>query len=419
MPRFQASPRVRGRPSLRSALPAALLALVTACTGCGGDGGVTPDPRSPEITVTGVSDGEIYEGPVTIGISTDVGTYSATLNGQDFFSGTTVTAPGSYALAIEASNGPATSSLTLTFELRFGGPGVLILRMIDLGENENGGGGDALLLTDSTAAGQRHVLFDAGPYGPNGSDLDYVADRLTSLGVDTLDAMVLSHAHSDHFEGMSDVLDDVHVRRFYYNGQVRTYFRYTNLIQQAQADAEERITVTEVIDFDVGTAAGTSVRVLPPLTTYLNDADAASDQINNGSLGARVTRGAFSLFVTGDGEVEANQRWRTEFADDTRDLTALKVGHHGANDAVFDNGSSGASAWLAHTNAVLQLVSSNGTSHPRIRALNALLGRPSATYCTPVHGDIEVRVDASGENWVVSVEKNAEMDCVPGRDATS
>ncbi len=405
--------------SLRSIVPIALLALTTACAACGGEGGVTPDPGSPEITVTGVSDGGVYTEPVTITIGTDVGTYSATLNGEDFFSGATVSAPGSYELEIEARNGTATSSLTLGFEIRFGGPGVMILRMFDLGENENGGGGDALLLTDSTSAGSRHVLFDAGPYGPDGADLDYVAGRLEALGVDTLDAVVLSHAHSDHFDGLADVLDRVHVKRFFYNGQVRNFFRYTNLIQQAQTDADERVTVTEVVDLPVGTASGTMLRVLPPLGSYLSDPNAASDQINNESLGALVTRGAFRLFVTGDGEVEANQHWRTNFADDTRDLTALKVGHHGANDAVFDNGSFGSSAWLAHTNAALQLISANGTTHPRMRALDALLGQTAETYCTPVHGDIEVRVNATGETWVVSVEKNAEMNCVPGRDATS
>jgi hypothetical protein len=36
-----------------------------------------------------------------------------------------------------------------------------------------------------------------------------------------------------------------------------------------------------------------------------------------------------------------------------------------------------------------------------------------------VHGDIEVRVNAAGDAWVVSVERGAGMVCVPGRDATT
>lgn len=300
-----------------------------------------------------------------------------------------------------------------------GGDGVLILRVFDLGENENGGGGDALLITDSTATAQRHVLIDAGPAGPGGADLDRVADRLAALGVDTIEAVVLSHAHTDHFDGMSAVLKRTHVRTFYYNGQLRNFSRYQTLVAQALIDAGTRVTVTQPIDFDLGTSGATHLRILPPLPTYLGDPDAGSSQINDGSLGARVSRGAFSLFMAGDGEVAANERWRTVFAEDTKDVTALKVGHHGANDAVFDNGSFGQSAWLAHTDPELQLISANGTSHPRIRALAALLPRPAETYCTSVHGDIEVRVDRTGERWLVGVQRNAGADCVPGRDATT
>lgn len=296
---------------------------------------------------------------------------------------------------------------------------ILIIRMFDLGENENGGGGDAVLVTDSSAAGQRHVLFDAGPAGEGGLDYDYVATRLAALDVDTLDAIVLSHAHTDHFGGLSDILDRIHVRAFYYNGQVRDFFGYTSLIAQAGTEADTRVTVTTRVDFDLGTSDGTHIRILPPLATYLSDPNANSSQINEGSLGTRVTHGEFSLFVTGDGEVEANQRWRTQFPDETRDVTALKVGHHGANDAIFDNGSFGGSTWLAHTSPQLQLITANGTSHPRIRALNSLLSRPAETYCTPVHGDIEVRVTTTGSSWTVRVERNPSADCEPGRDATT
>lgn len=299
------------------------------------------------------------------------------------------------------------------------GAGILILRMLDLGDNESGGGGDALLVSDSTAAGVRHVLVDAGPAGANGTDLDYVAVRLAALGVDTLEALVLSHAHTDHFDGMGDVLDDVHVRTFYYNGQVRNFARYTGLIAGAAAAAARRVVVTGTVDLDLGTSASTRLRILPPLPTYLADPDAESAQINDGSLGVRVSHGAFSLFVAGDGEVEANLRWRTSFGADTRDVTALKAGHHGANDAVFDNGAFGSTAWLDHTDPALILISANGTSHPRQRALAAMQQRPAQVYCTPVHGEIVVRTDTAGTTWTVTPQRNADADCVPGRDATT
>ena len=137
--------------------------------------------------------------------------------------------------------------------------------------------------------------------------------------------------------------------------------------------------------------------VIPPLPSYVGADTDSSSLINEGSLGAELRLGNFRMFFTGDGEVEANQRWRTQYASYSGDVTVLKAGHHGANDAVFDNGSFGTSAWLTHTSPEVVVISANGTSHPRDRALTAILERTSRrTYCTNVHGTIEIRVSASG-----------------------
>ncbi len=103
----------------------------------------------------------------------------------------------------------------------------------------------------------------------------------------------------------------------------------------------------------------------------------------------------------------------------TAGVEVLKVGHHGANDAIFDNGFSGASGWLDHTDPQTIVISANGTSHPRHTALTKILDRTNTrTYCTHVHGDIELRVTGSGE-YTVTVERNEEFDCVAGSEATS
>jgi beta-lactamase superfamily II metal-dependent hydrolase len=139
--------------------------------------------------------------------------------------------------------------------------------------------------------------------------------------------------------------------------------------------------------------------------------------LNEGSLGTSLRRGTFSMFFTGDGEVEANQRWRSTFATWSGNVSVLKVGHHGANNAVFDNGFSGASAWLAHTSPEVAVISANGRTHPRRNALNAILAVPqSATYCTSVHGEIVIRVAESGA-YAVTAQRNPDQDCVPGAEA--
>jgi competence protein ComEC len=408
-------------PSAGGALtPVAMLLAALVGSGCSGGDSSGPAVVPPVITVSGVSDGAVVEAAVTIFVTIDGGTFEATLNGAPFFSGGTVADPGSYLLRVEARNAGGTSVREIGFEIRFSGESVLIVRMLDLGENGAGGGGDALLVTDSSAAGMRHALIDAGPAGADAADPGFVQRRLAQLGVDTLVVVVLTHAHSDHYGGMLPVINGVTVEEFVYNGQSRSLSSYEAVVSAANTRAD-------VVTVPIGTesrALGlgvdrTMLTVIAGLPDNLAvDTNDGSD-LNDGSVGTAVIKGDFRMFVTGDGEVDANLRWRTSFASLTGDLTVLKVGHHGANDAVFDGGfANSGTAWLDHAGAELHLVSSNGTSHPRIAALNALLGRPGATYCTSVHGEIELRATAAGQ-WTVSVARNADQDCVPGDEATS
>lgn len=402
----------------RSALALLALIAVSACSSGGSSG---PAVEPPVITITGVTDGAVLDGPVTISVTIDGGTFQATLNGDAFFSGSTVSEPGVYELRVEATNAGGTSVRVVGFEIRFSGDSLLIIRMFNLRENGAGGGGDALLVTDSSAAGMRHALIDAGPAGADAADPGFVQRRLAELGVDRLDLLVLTHAHSDHYGGMLPVLNGLTVDEFVYNGQVRSLSGYQSVLSTAnsRAGAVTVPSTTETRSVGLG-AERTVLSMIPGLPDNLGTSTNNGSDLNDGSLGTTVTKGEFTMFVAGDGEADANLRWRTQFAALTGGVDVLKVGHHGANDAVFDGGfANSGTAWLQHAGAALHLVSSNGTTHPRIAALGALQARPgSTTYCTSVHGEVEIRATAAGQ-WTVTVAQNAGQDCVPGTEATS
>ncbi len=373
--------------------------------------------------MSGVEANGSYEDPVTIGVQVEPADASVSieLNGERFTSGSTLSQPGDYLLSVEAVRAGLRTEVNLPFRLLLGGDRRLIIRMLDLGPEGLGGGGDALLLTDSSSAGMFHGLVDAGPRGEAGGVLrdGWVADRLQALGVDTLQFMQLTHAHADHLNGMVPVLERVHVSRFLYNGQVRSFFRYDDVLQAAQLRAGSMEVVSAPLEIALGPGEGAVHTLhLPGFPDFLGTDTNGGRELNEGSLGTLVTFDGVRLLLTGDGEVEANRRWRTEFASHTADLDMLKVGHHGANNAVFDDGvgNNPASAWLAHTRPALFLMSSNGVSHPRSRALGRILGIPGAVaYCTNVHGTVEIRV-ARGR-WVVDMERNGDRICVPGSQA--
>ncbi|CAN5853344.1 hypothetical protein BH23GEM9_BH23GEM9_18250 [soil metagenome] len=396
---------------------AALLLVLAALAGCSGDSSTTPaDP--PRITITGVENGATYDAAVTVGISVDRGSYEAQLNGQPFSSGSTIGLPGSYSLSVTARNGLETASRQVSFTIAAPSGGTLIVRLFDLGPNEFGGGGDAILVTDSSAAGMVHALIDAGPAGIDGGDPGLVARRLAALGVDSLSFMLLTHAHGDHYLGMPAVLNAMPVDRFYYNGQVRNLASYASLISLAQNRAASVVIIQDTVPVAFGrSTVQTRFTLIPPLPTYLGTSTNDGAALNEGSLGASLRRGPFSMFFTGDGEYAANFRWRTQFPTYTRNVRVLKVGHHGANNAVFDAGTTGPSTWLEHTAPAVSVISANGVTHPRVRALTRLLQRTNMqTYCTNVHGEITIRIWSDGVHHV-TVERAAGSDCVPGSTA--
>src|SRR2546430_3090667 len=70
---------------------------------------------------------------------------------------------------------------------------VLLIRVLDVSDARIGG--DAILITDSSAGGARHVLIDAGEHGPR------IAAWLEPVDVGTLAGLNLSHAHVGSYVG--------------------------------------------------------------------------------------------------------------------------------------------------------------------------------------------------------------------------
>src|SRR2546427_8191526 len=71
---------------------------------------------------------------------------------------------------------------------------VLLIRVLDVSDARIGG--DAILITDSSAGGARHVLIDAGEHGPR------IAAWLEQVHLGTLAGVGLSHAHLGPYWGL-------------------------------------------------------------------------------------------------------------------------------------------------------------------------------------------------------------------------
>ena len=158
------------------------------------------------------------------------------------------------------------------------------------------------------------MLIDGGEASQSSKIYAY----LKAHGVDHLEYIVATHAHSDHVGGLSGALNYATVDTAlcsvteYDSDAFRNYVKYLG-IQGVS------ISVPHAGDaFGLGSA---TVQVLGPQTDY--------EDPNDSSIVLKVIYGATSFLFTGDAERSAE----TDILEAGYDLSAtvLKIGHHGSD----------------------------------------------------------------------------------------
>lgn len=201
----------------------------------------------------------------------------------------------------------------------------LLVEALDVGQ------GDALLLITPDG---KTLLIDSGGFGggpriaPQEFDIgeEVVAPALWARGIRHLDAVALSHAHSDHMGGMVAVLRDFHPDALWV-GNNPSSPDYDALLQEA---ARLHVAVRSFRAGDNFAFGRAQVRVLAPFADYRPGDEPA----NNDSLVLRVAYGATSALFEGDAEGSIESAIAAEPAVDS---TLLKVGHHGSRTSTHDD----------------------------------------------------------------------------------
>ena len=182
------------------------------------------------------------------------------------------------------------------------------------------GHGDAALVTLPNG---RHLLIDAGgrdAFSDQGART--LLPHLERFGIRRLNAVVVTHPHSDHLGGLPALLRAAPVHRVLHNGQeyASTLFAETTHLLDSLGVAHQAVGAGDTIALDPSVL----LQVLAPEATGATDEDA-----NNASVVLRLVYDQTTFLFTGDVEAEAEQRLVARYGAILQS-DVVKVAHHGS-----------------------------------------------------------------------------------------
>lgn len=230
------------------------------------------------------------------------------------------------------------------------------------------GQADSILIQN----GDANMLIDAG----NNEDGEKLVSYFQSLGIESFQYVIGTHAHEDHIGGMDDIIDNFNIDTFYMPDAITTTATFESVLDSLEAKNIAFQTPSIDSIFKLGNAA------IDVLYVGTDDSD-----LNNTSIVLKLTYGNTSVLFMGDAEKEV------ETIIEKKDISAdvLKVGHHGSN-------TSSSKTFLEKVNpsyAIISVGTGNSYGHPSNTTIQNLENQNIQIYRTDENGTIIMTSDGT------------------------
>lgn len=248
-----------------------------------------------------------------------------------------------------------------------------------------------LIKTDGHA-----MLVDAG----NNADADRIIDYLDSQDVETLDYVIGTHPHEDHIGSLDSVIDTFEIGEVILPEKIHTSAVFEDVLDSIEAKG---LSITPAVPGDAYQLGGASFVLFAPNADY-------GDNLNNWSVGLRLTYGATNFVMAGDAESTAEQDILNAGYELSADV--FKASHHGSetsNTREFLEA-------IGPSAAVISCGADNSYGHPDASVLTLFEELGIDVYRTDEQGTIVAVSDGSSITFSATPNVSGTSDTDPMDD---